>query len=220
MSEPEFSDEYRQLAHAIAALEAQRAALGDAVVDPMIAAAREKLAALEAARPPSAELRGERRRATILMADVKGSTELAGKIGTETWVEIMNRVFHLLGDAIYRYGGEIDQYRGDGLVAFFGAKAAHEDDPERAVRAALAMQEAVKRYATELEAERGVELLLRIGINTGEVIAAEVGDRRQHSEDTAKGRAIAIAARMESAAQPGTVLVTEDTCRLTRTLFE
>ena len=64
----------------------------------------------------------------------------------ETWVEIMNRVFHLLGDAIYAFGGEIDQYRGDGLVAFFGAKAAHEDDPERAVRAALEMQAAIQPY--------------------------------------------------------------------------
>jgi len=209
---------------AIAQLEAQRAILGDAVVDASIVALREKLDALSSSLvggiEGGRELRGERRRATILLADVKGSTELAERVDTETWVEIMNRVFHLLGDAIYEYGGEIDQYRGDGLVAFFGAKAAHEDDPERAVRAALDMQEAVKRYATELEAERGVELLLRVGINTGEVIAAEVGDRRQHSEDTAMGRAIALAARMESAAQPGTVLVTDNTYRLTRTLFE
>jgi class 3 adenylate cyclase/tetratricopeptide (TPR) repeat protein len=212
----------KQFENAIAQLEAQRAILGDAVVDASIVALRDKLAALSSSpqEKGTVELHGERRQATILLADVKGSTELAEQVDTEIWVEIMNRVFHLLGDAIYAFGGEIDQYRGDGLVAFFGAKAAHEDDPERAVRAALAMQEAVKRYAAELKAERGIELLLRIGINSGEVIAAEVGDRRQHSEDTAMGRAIALAARMESAAQPGTVLVTANTYRLTRPLFE
>jgi class 3 adenylate cyclase/tetratricopeptide (TPR) repeat protein len=220
MGDPESSDEYRQLEQAIAALEAQRGALGDAIVDASIAALREKLAARAPAPGPSPDLHGERRPATILLADVKGSTELAEQVDTETWVEIMNRVFHLLGDAIYHYGGEIDQYRGDGLVAFFGAKAAHEDDPERAVRAALAMQDAVKEYAAELEAERGVELMLRVGINTGEVIAARVGDDRQHSEDTAMGCAIALAARMETACQPGTVLVSEQTYRLVGRLFE
>jgi class 3 adenylate cyclase len=99
----------------------------------MLAAAREKLETLRPTGPTSPELHGERRVATILMADVKGSTELAERVDTEIWVEIMNRVFHLLGDAIYVCGGEIDQYRSDGLVAFFGAKAAHEDDPERAI---------------------------------------------------------------------------------------
>ena len=73
------------------------------------------------------------------MADVKDSTALAEQIDTEDWVEIMNRVFQILGAEIYRYGGEVDQFRGDGLVAFFGRTVAHEDDPERAVLAALAM---------------------------------------------------------------------------------
>ena len=216
----ELEEQIKQLENAVAQLEAQRAVLGDAVVDAAIDSMREKLSALTPAHSTPPDLHGERRQATILLADVKGSTQLAEQVDTETWVEIMNHVFHLLGDAIYRYGGEIDQYRGDGLVAFFGAKAAHEDDPERAVRAALDMQEAVKGYAAELKTERDVELLLRVGVNTGEVIAAHVGDDRQHSEDTAMGRAIALAARMETAAQPGTVLVTADTYRLTRPLFE
>jgi len=176
--------------------------------------------------PTPAALSGERRQATVLLADVKGSTALAEQVDTETWVEIMNRVFQILGAEIYRYGGQIDQYRGDGLVAFFGIPTAHEDDPERAIRAALAMQAAVARYAAELVQEQvteegtGIELLLRVGLNTGEVIAARVGDRQQHTEDTAMGRAVALAARMESAAEPGTVLVTENTYRLTETLFD
>lgn len=212
--------ERQQLEQAIAALEAQRATLGDATVDASIAALREKMADVGPAGPDALQLRGERRQATVILADVKGSTALAERVDTETWVGIMNRVFQILGTEIYRYGGEIDQYRGDGLVAFFGVPTAHEDDPERALLAALAMQESIAAYATELEESQGVELLLRIGMNTGEVIAATVGDRRQHAEDTAMGRAIALAARMESAAEPGTVLVTEATYHLVQPLFE
>jgi len=176
----------------------------------------------EAAAPPSAPLRleGERRLATVILADVAESTDLVERIGTEAWVEIMNRVFQILGSEIYRFGGEVDQFRGDGLVAFFGATSAHEDDPERAVLAALAMQEAIRSYAAELAERQGIDLLLRVGVNTGEVIAARVGDSRQHSEDTAMGEAVAIAARMEAAAEPGTVLVSENTYRLVESQFE
>ena len=172
--------------------------------------------------PPPAlvQLEGARRVATIILADVKGSTSLAERIGTEAWVEIMNSVFQILGSEIYRFGGEVDQFRGDGLVAFFGATTAHEDDPERAVLSALAMQEAIHRYAAELAEREGIELLLRVGVNTGEVIAASVGDGSQHREDTAMGEAIALAARMESAAEPDTVLVSENTYRLVQPLFE
>ncbi|MGC9399497.1 MAG: BREX system ATP-binding domain-containing protein [Anaerolineae bacterium] len=173
----------------------------------------------EAAPPPTA-LEGERRVATILMADVQGSTDLLEQVGTETWVKIMNRLFQLLEVEIYRFEGKVDQFRGDGLVAFFGATAAHEDDPERAVLAGLAMQEAVKAYAAELRSREGVDLALRVGINTGEVIVTSVGDRRQYSEETAMGEAITIAARMETSAEPGTVLVSENTYRLIPSQFD
>lgn len=173
-----------------------------------------------------AQLEGERRLATIILADVQGSTNLFEQIGTEAWVRMMNHIFQLLESAIYRFGGEVDQFRGDGLVAFFGATSAHEDDPERAILAALAMQEAMRSYAGEL-AERGVsgdgpgiDVKLRVGVNTGEVIVANIGDRRRHAEDTAMGEAIALAARMETAAEPGTVLVSENTYRLVAAQFE
>jgi predicted ATPase/class 3 adenylate cyclase len=173
-------------------------------------------------------LTGERRQATIIMADVKGSPVLAEggegvdvlAVDLEEWVEIMNRVFQILGAAIYRYGGEIDQYRDDGLVAFFGAKETHEDDPERAVLAALQMQETVQAYARQLAETSKIELMLRVGVNTGQVIAATVGSRNQHAEDTAMGRAIALAARLEAAAKPGTIQVSERTHRLVAPLFE
>ncbi|HUT21566.1 MAG TPA: adenylate/guanylate cyclase domain-containing protein, partial [Anaerolineae bacterium] len=178
--------------------------------------------AAHADEPPAG---GERRIATVILADVKGSTALAEQIDTETWVEIMRGVFQVLDVEIYRYGGEIDQYRGDGLVAFFGVPPAHEDDAERAVLAALAMQEAIAHHATELRKQydvggQPIALQLRVGVNTGEVVAASVGDQRWHSEDTAMGRAVALAARMETAAAPGTVLVTEQTHRLVAPLFE
>ena len=221
--------EREQLQQGIAALEAQRVTLGDAVVDTMIAAAREKLLALDASRIPSqpvaervraplADLQGQRKIVTVIIVDVKGSTELLEHLGTEAWVSLMNRIFHVLETEIYGFGGEIDQFRGDGLVAFFGATAAHEDDPERAVLASLAMQAAMQPLADEVRQRDDLELLLRIGVNTGEVIVGSVG-RNQHREDTAMGEGITVAARMEQAAKPGTILVSENTYRLTQSPF-
>jgi len=196
-------------------LEAQRGALGDAVVDAMIAAAREKLRALGS----TTAIQSERRLATIIIADVKNSTVLLEHFGTEAWVKLMNRIFQILEVEINRFGGAVDQFRGDGLVAFFGAATTHEDDPVRAVLAALAMQEAIKPLAAELRERQGVELSLRIGVNTGEVIVGSVGKQQAHHEDTAMGEGITVAARMEQAAEPGTVLVSENTYRLTQAQF-
>ena len=183
-------------------------------------------------RPALLQLEGERRTATVILADVQGSTNLFEQIGTEAWVRMMNRIFQILETEIYRYGGEVDQFRGDGLVAFFGATSVHEDDPERAILAALAMQSALQPYAAELGSEytpagettaaghAGIDLKLRVGVNTGQVIVANIGDSRRHSEETAMGEAIALAARMETAAEPGTVLVSENTYQLVQSSFE
>ena len=94
---------------------------------------------------PVAPLTGERRIATSILADVHRSTDLMEQLGTEAWVELMNQVLQLLAAEVVRFGGRVDQFRGDGLVAFFGATDAHEDDPERAILAALAMQRAPSR---------------------------------------------------------------------------
>jgi class 3 adenylate cyclase/predicted ATPase len=165
-------------------------------------------------------LEGERRLATVLVADVTGSTELLERIGTEAWVETMNQVLRRLEAEVYRFGGQVDQFRGDGLVAFFGATAAHEDDPERSVLSALAMQLALGGFVAESAAQQGFELQLRVGVNTGEVIVTSVGDSRMYRENTAMGEAVTIAARLESAAEPGTVLVSESTYRLAEPHFE
>ena len=170
--------------------------------------------------PEHRPLEGERRAVTVILADVVKSTDLLEQLGTEAWVEMMNHVFQLLEAEIYRLGGTVDQFRGDGLVALFGAASAHEDDPERAVLASLAMQDAIKTYATELAQDKNITLQIRVGVNTGEVIVASIGDQRQYQEDTAMGEAVALAARMETAAQPGTVLVSKNCYDLTQLQFE
>jgi predicted ATPase/class 3 adenylate cyclase len=175
---------------------------------------------LETASRNRPQLEGERRVATIIMADVQSSTDLMGELGTEAWVELMNRIFQIMEAEIYRLDGRVDQFRGDGLVAAFGTVVAHEDDPERGVLAALAMQRAVSAYAAELRELDGTSLSLRVGVNTGEVIVAIVGDDRTYSEDTAMGEAIALAARMEQAAEAGTVLVSENTYNLVQHQFD
>ena len=164
-------------------------------------------------------LYGERRLATVVLADVVGSTTILEAVGTEAWVQLMNQVLQALEAQVYRYGGTVDQFRGDGLVAFFGASAIHEDDPERAVLAALAMHDSVEGFSAELRQREGMDLRLRVGVNTGELIVASIGDDRHYTEDTAMGEAITLAARMESAAEPGTVLVTEDTYLLVASRF-
>jgi class 3 adenylate cyclase len=165
-------------------------------------------------------LAGERRIATSLLADVRSSTDLMELLGTEAWVQLMNRVLQLLAAEVSRFGGRVDQFRGDGLVAFFGATDAHEDDPERAVLAGLAMHEAIRACADELKPQTQVDLKVRVGINTGEVIVASVGEAAVHREETAMGGGVALAARMETAAEPGTVLVSEHTYRLVEGQFE
>ncbi len=164
-------------------------------------------------------LRGERRVATVIVADVKKSTDLLSAVGSETWVDLMRKLLQVMEAQIYRFGGQVDQFRGDGLVAFFGARNAHEDDPERAVLAALAMQGGFERYKHEFEPISSQELKLRVGINTDELIVAQVGTKGLHREETAMGEAIALAARLETAAEPGTVLVSETTYHLVQGQF-
>jgi class 3 adenylate cyclase len=163
---------------------------------------------------------GERRTVTILFADVKGSTSIAEKLDPEDVAEVMNGAFEVLMPPVYRYEGTLARLMGDAILALFGAPIAHEDDPERACRAGLEITAEAQRYAEKLERERGIQgFNVRVGINTGLVVVGEVGtDLRV--EYTAMGDAVNLAARMESAAQPGTVLATESTFKLVAPLFE
>src|SRR3972149_8677781 len=125
--------------------------------------------------PRAAKLTGERKVVPALFADVVGSTTLAESMDPEDWTQIINEAFDLMGKAIFRYEGTIAQLQGDALLAFFGTPVAHEDDPERAVRAGLDMIAAIDEYAAQLKRTHGIDFRIRAGINTGPVIAGNVG---------------------------------------------
>jgi class 3 adenylate cyclase/tetratricopeptide (TPR) repeat protein len=162
----------------------------------------------------------ERRMVTILFSDVKGSTQMAGSLDPEEWMEIMEGAFDVLIEPIYRYEGTLARLMGDAILAFFGAPIAHEDDPERAIRAALEIIEGARRYAARLEEERGIRgFNVRVGINTGLVVVGEVGSDLR-VEYTAMGDAVNLAARMEQAAPVGGILISHDTYRHVRGVFD
>ena len=166
------------------------------------------------------QVAGERRIVTMLFSDEKGSTPMAERLDPEDVLEIMDGAFDVLIEPITRYEGALARLMGDGILAFFGAPIAHEDDAERACRAALEILEGARGYAARLEAERGISgFNVRVGIHTGLVVVGEVGSDLR-VEYTAMGDAVNPASRMEEAAEPGTVLITEDTHRLIARLFE
>jgi class 3 adenylate cyclase len=178
---------------------------------------KEMASKIAAARQGGGE--GERRIVTILFADIKGSTALAEKLDPEDWAEMMNHAFEYLIEPIYRYEGIVARLMGDAILAFFGAPVAHEDDPQRGVLAALAILEGMKTYREKLQAEKGLDVGVRIGLNTGLVVVGNVGSDLK-SEYTAMGDAINLASRMQTAAEPNTILISENTYRLITRLFE
>ncbi len=167
----------------------------------------------------TARLTGERKPVTALFADVVGSTTLAEQMDPEDWTAMINEAFDLMSRAVFRYEGTIAQLQGDAMLAFFGAPVAHEDDPERAIFAALDMLDATAEFAAQLKVSQGLDFQIRAGINTGPVMVGNVGSDLRY-EYTALGDAVNVAARMQTAAQPGTILVTEMTRRLTGDAFD
>jgi class 3 adenylate cyclase len=137
----------------------------------------------------------------------------------EEWTDIMNRAFDQFSQAIYRYEGTVARLLGDAILAFFGAPVAHEDDPARAINAALALIEATKTYAAEVRAQHGIDFAVRVGINTGPVVVGDVGNDLKY-EYTAMGDAVNLAARMQSAARPMNVLISANTYRFIAPLFD
>jgi class 3 adenylate cyclase len=160
-----------------------------------------------------AALEGERKQVTVLFADLKGSMELIAERDPEEARKILDPVIERMMDAVHRYEGTVNQVMGDGIMALFGAPLAHEDHAVRACYAALRMQETVRRYAEDARRTHGVEVQIRVGLNSGEVVVRTVGgDLRM--DYTAVGQTTHLAARMEQLAPPGTVRLTDDTMRL------
>jgi class 3 adenylate cyclase len=176
-------------------------------------------AQLRAKIQAAAQLSGERRIVTVLFADVVGSTALAAQMDPEEWTEVMNRAFELLTPAIYRYEGTIARLMGDALLAFFGAPVAHEDDPIRAVHAALDLIAAAKDYRQEVRKTYGVDFAVRVGLNTGQVVVGDVGSDLVY-EYTAMGDAVNLASRLQTAARPMNILISADTYRSIASFFE
>ncbi len=164
--------------------------------------------------PSGMDLQGERRRVTVMFADIAGFTALADRADPEKVRNLVNGCFERLVPVVTKYGGTVEKFIGDAIMAVFGVPSAHENDPERALRSALEMQEALAAFNVAHNTQLGVH----IGLNTGLVIAGDVGttDRKDY---TVMGDAVNVASRLADAAQQGQVLVGPDTYRLTSHLF-
>ena len=160
-----------------------------------------------------AALEGERKQVTVLFADLKGSMELLADRDPEEARRILDPVLTAMMDAVHRYEGTVNQVMGDGIMALFGAPIAHEDHAVRACYAALRMQQSVNRYAEEARRAHGVPVQIRVGLNSGEVVVRAIGNDL-HMDYTAVGETTHLAARMEQAARPGTVLIAPATMKL------
>lgn len=246
---PSPQEQISQLQAAIAAQESLRPTLGDAVVDTTITALRAQLNSLleqqaSAAQPASpasvspeqllarllpreladkiratGHIEGERKQVTVMFADISGFTALSERLDPEIIREFQNELFPELAAAVYQYEGYIDKFIGDAIMAVFGAPVAHEDDPERALRSALDMRARVEQLNRQWAEQLGAPLSLHIGINTGTVVAGEIGANLGFSY-TVTGDTVNTASRLEVVALPGQILVSRETYRLTQGAFE
>jgi class 3 adenylate cyclase len=157
-------------------------------------------------------LEGERKQVTVLFADLKGSMELLAERDPEEARKFLDPVLERMMEAVHRYEGTVNQVMGDGIVALFGAPLAHEDHAVRACYATLRMQELVKRYAKDARHERGVNLQIRVGLNSGEVVVRAIGSDL-HMDYSAVGQTTHLAARMEQLATRSPRNLVSGTCR-------
>ena len=163
-----------------------------------------------AARPA---LEGERKQVTVLFADLKDSTELIRGLDPEAAQQLLDPALHLMMDAVHRFEGTVNQVLGDGIMALFGAPIAHEDHALRACYAALAMQAAMQSTTEAVRRTRGLELRMRVGLNSGEVVVRAIGNDL-HMDYSAVGETTVLAARMEQMATPGSIRLTAGTLGL------
>jgi class 3 adenylate cyclase/tetratricopeptide (TPR) repeat protein len=167
----------------------------------------------EQIRASKSALEGERKHVTVLFADLKGSMALLADRDPEEARQLLDPVLERMMAAVHRYEGTVNQVMGDGIMALFGAPIAHEDHAVRACYAALAMQEALRAYADQVRQTHQVEIHIRVGLNSGEVVVRAIGNDL-HMDYSAIGQTTHLAARMEQLAMPGSILLTAETLRL------
>ncbi len=170
-------------------------------------------------RGTQSTLTGERKLVTVLFCDLVGSTAIAERLDPEEYRDLLDQYLELAFHEIYRFDGIVNQLAGDGMMSLFGAPVAHEDAPYRAVRAALEIRSALDGFNQTIRERRGFELRARIGINTGPVVVGTVGNDLK-MDYTAIGDTTNLAARLQSLAEPGTILMSESTQRMVRGFFE
>src|SRR5262245_48750071 len=180
----------------------------------------ERIRAEQAAIEARGATDGERKTITALFADLKGSTALIEGLDPEEARAILDPALQLMMDAVHGYDGYVAQALGDGIFALFGAPIAHEDHPQRALYAALRMQDEMRRYSDYVRLKHGVPLTMRVGVNTGEVVVRSIRKDDLHTDYVPVGHSTNLAARMEQMATPGSILITEDTKKLVEGYFE
>src|SRR5215813_10740379 len=164
-------------------------------------------------------LAGERKQVTVLFADIKDSTELIRGLDPEVAQRLLDPALQHMMDTVHRFEGTVNQVLGDGIMALFGAPIAHEDHALRACYAALAMQEAMRTYTEEVRRVHGLEMRIRVGLNSGEVVVRAIGNDL-HMDYSAVGETTHLAARMEQLATPGSIRLTTATLRLVEGLVQ
>jgi class 3 adenylate cyclase/tetratricopeptide (TPR) repeat protein len=164
-------------------------------------------------------LEGERKQVTVLFADIKDFTELIKDLDPEAAQQLLDPALHRMMEAVHRYEGTVNQVLGDGIMALFGAPIAHEDHALRACYAALAMQAAMREYTEEVRHANGLEMRIRVGLNSGEVVVRAIGNDL-HMDYSAVGQTTYLAARMEQLAMPGSIRLTSATLRLVEGLVQ
>ena len=163
---------------------------------------------------------GERKTITALFADLKGSTALGEGLDPEDARAIIDPALQLMMDAVHRYDGSVAQALGDGIVALFGAPISHEDHPQRPLYAALRMQEEMRQHSDQLRLKGGIPLQMRVGINTGEVVVRSIRKDDLHTDYVPVGHSTNLAARMEQMTNPGSIVISEYTRKLTEGYFD
>ncbi|MGD1029418.1 adenylate/guanylate cyclase domain-containing protein [Candidatus Binatus soli] len=171
-------------------------------------------------QPEALATDGERKTVTALFADIKGSMDLMEDLDPEEARALIDPALKLMIDAVHRYDGYIVQSTGDGIFALFGAPVAHEDHAQRGLYAALRVQEGMARYSASLRAAGNPPVEIRVGLNTGEVVVRSIRTDDAHTEYTPIGHSMSLAARMQTLAPTGSIVITEQTQKLTAGYFD